>query len=81
MQRSSVLKVFTYLESNPIIDIQKTATALEISYNTLSKVVSILVDDGILEQTDDRAYFVLNLSTILCFSVLSIYKVQHQHDH
>ena len=44
--------MFAYLESNPIIDIQKTATALEISYNTVSKVVSILVDDGILEQTD-----------------------------
>ena len=51
-QRTSVLKVFAYLESNPIIDIQKTATALEISYNTVSKVFSILVDDGILEQTD-----------------------------
>ena len=51
-QRTSVLKVFAYLESNPIIAIQKTATALEMSYNTVSKVVSILVDDGILEQTD-----------------------------
>ncbi len=51
-QRTSVLKVFAYLESNPIIDIQRTATALEMSYNTVSKVVSILVDDGILEQTD-----------------------------
>ena len=50
-QRTSVLKVFAYLESNPIIDIQKTATALEMSYNTVSKVVSILVNDGILEQT------------------------------
>ena len=51
-QRTSVLKVFAYLEYNPIIDTQKTATALEMSYNTVSKVVSILVDDGILEQTD-----------------------------
>lgn len=51
-QRTSVLKVFAYLESNPIIDIQKTSTALEMSYNTVSKVVSILVDDGILKQTD-----------------------------
>ena len=32
-QRTSALKVFAYLESNPIIDIQKTATALEMSYN------------------------------------------------
>ena len=51
-QRTSVLKVFSYLESNPIIDIQKTATALEMSYNTVSKVVSILIGDGILQQTD-----------------------------
>ena len=51
-QRTSVLKVFSYLESNPIIDIQKTATTLEMSSNTVSKVVSILIEDGILKQTD-----------------------------
>ena len=51
-QRTSVLKVFSYLESNPIIDIQKTATVLEMSYNTVTKAVSILIGDGILEQTD-----------------------------
>lgn len=51
-QRTSILKVFSYLESNPIIDIQKTATTLEMSYNTVSKVVSILIEDGILKQTD-----------------------------
>ena len=51
-QRTSVLKVFSYLESNPIIDIQKTATTLEMSYNTVSKGVSILIEDGILKQTD-----------------------------
>lgn len=50
-QRSSVLKVFTYLESNPIIDIQKTADFLKVSYNTVSKIVSILIEKGILEQT------------------------------
>ena len=51
-QRTSALKVFAHLESNPIIDIQKTATALEMSYNTVAKVVSILIDDEILKQTD-----------------------------
>ena len=50
-QRSSVLKVFTYLESNPIIDLQKTADFLKVSYNTVSKIVSILIEKGILEQT------------------------------
>ena len=39
-QRTSVLKVFAYLESNPIIDIQKTSTALEMSYNTVSRCES-----------------------------------------
>ena len=44
--------MFSYLESNPIIDIQKTAATLDMSYNTVAKVVSILVDYGILKQTD-----------------------------
>ena len=51
-QRTSVLKVFSYLESNPIIDIQKTATTLEMSYNTVAKIVSIMIEAGILEQTN-----------------------------
>lgn len=51
-QRTSVLKVFSYLEYNPIIDIQKTAATLDMSYNTVAKVFSILVDYGILKQTD-----------------------------
>lgn len=51
-QKNSIMKVFTYLETNPIIDIQKTATALELSYNTVAKAVSILMDKGILSQTD-----------------------------
>ena len=32
--------------------IEGTQCTLEMSYNTVSKVVSILVDDGLLEQTD-----------------------------
>ena len=50
--KTNVLKVFNYIESNPIIDIQKTAASLEMSYNTASKIVSILVKKGILQQTD-----------------------------
>ena len=50
--KTSVLKVFNYIESNPIIDIQKTAASLEMSYNTASKIVSLLVEKGILQQTD-----------------------------
>ena len=50
--KTNVLKVFNYIESNPIIDIQKTAASLEMSYNTASKIVSLLVEKGILQQTD-----------------------------
>ena len=51
-QKNSIIKVFTYLETTPIIDIQKTATALNLSYNTVAKAVSILMDKSILSQTD-----------------------------
>lgn len=51
-QQTNMLKLFAYIETNPIIDIQKTAAALGLSYNTVSKMVTILVDDGILRQTD-----------------------------
>ena len=50
--KTNVLKVFNYIESNPIIDIQKTAVSLEMSYNTASKIVSLLVEKGILQQAD-----------------------------
>ena len=51
-QPTNLLKLFAYIETNPIIDIQKTAAALGLSYNTVSKMVTILVDEGILRQTD-----------------------------
>ena len=51
-QHTNLLKLFGYIETNPIIDIQKTAAALGLSYNTVSKMVTILVDEGILRQTD-----------------------------
>ena len=50
-QQTNLLKLFAYIETNPIIDIQKTAAALGLSYNTVSKMVTILVDEGILRQT------------------------------
>lgn len=50
-QKKSVFAVFTYLESNPIIDIGKTASALGMSYNTTAKAVSILEEKRILQQT------------------------------
>jgi DNA-binding Lrp family transcriptional regulator len=44
--------VLKYLESNPIIDIQKTSLELGISYNAVSNAVNHLMDSGILKQTD-----------------------------
>ena len=46
-------RLFHYLESNPIIDIQKTSTALGVSYNTAASAVSRLMDLGILVQTEN----------------------------
>ena len=51
-QQTNLLKLFAYIETNPIIDVQKTAAALGLSYNTVSKMVTILVDEGILRQAD-----------------------------
>ncbi len=50
-QKANVLKVFSYLEKNPIIDIQKTANALDLSYNTVAKAILLLTDKGILRQS------------------------------
>ena len=47
----NTMLVFDYLESNPIIDIGKTAEALSITFNTASSTVRRLVDAGILVQT------------------------------
>jgi Fic family protein len=44
--------VFAYLEANPIIDIGKTAQALDLSFNTVSAVVKRLAEAGILTQTE-----------------------------
>ena len=49
----TVMKVFHYLECSPIIDIKKTSTALELSFNTVSNAVNKLVELGILRQTEN----------------------------
>ncbi|WP_367569353.1 Fic family protein [Lacrimispora sp.] len=48
-------RVFTYLESNPIIDIKKTASFLGLSYNAVAGTVDKLVQCGILVQTSNAA--------------------------
>lgn len=46
----NALLVFNYLESNPIIEIQKTSEALKVSFNTVSSAVARLIKMGILVQ-------------------------------
>ena len=51
-QQTNAINFLIYLEKNPIIDIQKTAAALNLSYNTVAKSVALFVDNGILQQTE-----------------------------
>ena len=48
-------RVFEYLESNPIIEIQKTAKELDIAFNTMSSIVKDLTNIGVLEQTSTQS--------------------------
>lgn len=50
---STACAIFNYLEKNPIIDIGKTATELDISFNTASSYINLLVENGILVQTNN----------------------------
>lgn len=47
-RKENLIKLFNYIERNPIIDIPKTALALEVRYNTVAKAVERLVELGIL---------------------------------
>ena len=51
----NAIKLFEYLESNPIIDIQKTSKDLNIAFNTVSSVVNDLCKIGILKQTSTQS--------------------------
>ena len=51
-QQANAMNFLIYLEKNPIIDIQKTAAALNLSYNTVAKSVALFVDNEILQQTE-----------------------------
>lgn len=51
LKSNAVSQVFDYLESNPIIEIGKTAKAIGISYNTASSAIKILIENGILVQS------------------------------
>lgn len=45
------IRLFEYIESNPIIEIQKTSKELNMAFNTVSSAVKDLCSTGILEQT------------------------------
>lgn len=53
--RKTVIRVFNYIEKQPIIDIKKASADLEISFNTMAKAVKILIETGILKQTQNSA--------------------------
>lgn len=47
----SAMRVFAYLEANPIIEIRKTAAALGMAFNTVASAVDRLLRAGILHQS------------------------------
>ena len=51
----NAMLVFNYLEANPIIDIGKTAEALNLTFNTTSNIIKRFVDTGILVQTSENS--------------------------
>ena len=50
--KTNATKLFEYIEQNPIIETQKTATALGISYNTAATAIKNLCSLGILEKSE-----------------------------
>lgn len=51
----TAMRLFAYLESNPIIEIQKTAAALDMAFNTVSSAINRLSQAGILHQSNDAS--------------------------
>lgn len=51
-QSDTLKKLFAYLEANPIIEVKKTSQALDMAYNTIARAVAVLVEKGILVQSE-----------------------------
>lgn len=51
-QADTLKKLFAYLETNPIIEVKKTSQALAVAYNTIARAVAVLVEKGILVQSE-----------------------------
>lgn len=54
-KKDNLRTLFNYLEQYPIIDIKRTAAALDLSYNTVSTAVNKLVSLKILEETTNAS--------------------------
>ena len=52
IENKKLLKVFLYLESNPIVDVNKVAKGLSMSFNTAAKYIRILIEKNILKAVD-----------------------------
>lgn len=53
--RATLIKLFNYLESNPIIEINKTREALGLSYNTIAKAVNTMIKNKILIKSNSQS--------------------------
>jgi len=53
--KANAIKLFEYVEQNPIIETQKTAASLELSYNTAAAAIKNLCAIGILEKSKEEA--------------------------
>ena len=49
------IRLFKYLEQNPIIDIRKTSEDLELAYSTVSATVRRFVESSVLTQTNNAS--------------------------
>lgn len=64
--RLTALRLFSYLERNPIMEIKGTAQSLGLSFNTVASAVNRLVDIGILVQSGgDKRYRTFNYKEYL----------------
>lgn len=54
-KNDNVRKVFDYIEQYPIISIKRTASALNLSYNTVSSIVNKLTQNGVLKETTNAS--------------------------
>jgi Fic family protein len=53
-QNRTLMILYNYITAHPIIDIQKTALAMNRSYNTISKSVELLAKLGILQEITQK---------------------------